>query len=71
MIALPGLFAYYLLVGRLKRYESFLAHLEAVCTQKLYITIRRAAPRGATISHNALIRMAGTGAAAAAEPVPC
>jgi biopolymer transport protein ExbB len=36
VIALPGLFMHYLLVRKLDRYKAFLAHLEAVCTQKLY-----------------------------------
>jgi biopolymer transport protein ExbB len=36
VIALPGLFFHYLLVRKLERYKAFLAHLEAVCTQKLY-----------------------------------
>ncbi|MFA5554884.1 MAG: MotA/TolQ/ExbB proton channel family protein [Phycisphaerae bacterium] len=36
VIALPGLFIHYLLVRKLERYKAFLAHLEAVCTQKLY-----------------------------------
>ena len=36
VIALPGLFMHYLLVRKLERYKVFLAHLEAVCTQKLY-----------------------------------
>lgn len=36
VIALPGLFAHYLLARKLERYKAFLAHLEAVCTQKVY-----------------------------------
>lgn len=41
VIALPGLFAHYLLVRKLERYKTFLAHLEAVCTQKLYKKLHR------------------------------
>lgn len=36
LIALPGLFFQYQLVRKLERYKAFLAHLETVCTQKLY-----------------------------------
>ena len=36
IIALAGLFMHYLLVRKLERYKAFLAHLEAICTQKLY-----------------------------------
>jgi biopolymer transport protein ExbB len=36
VVALPGLFIHYLLVRKLERYKAFLAHLEAVCSQKLY-----------------------------------
>jgi biopolymer transport protein ExbB len=36
VIALPGLFIHYMLARKLERYKAFLAHLEAVCTQKLY-----------------------------------
>ncbi|MCF7954820.1 MAG: MotA/TolQ/ExbB proton channel family protein [Phycisphaerae bacterium] len=36
VIALPGVFAHYLLVRKLERYKAFLAHLETVCTQKQY-----------------------------------
>lgn len=36
VIALPGIFAHYILVRKLQRYKAFLTHLEAVCTQKLY-----------------------------------
>jgi len=41
VIALPGLFMHYLLVRKLERYKAFLAHLEAVCTQKLYKKLHR------------------------------
>ena len=34
VMALPGVFVHYLLVGKLERYKAFLAHLETVCTQK-------------------------------------
>lgn len=36
VIALPGLFFRYQLVRKHERYKTFLAHLETVCTQKLY-----------------------------------
>lgn len=36
VISLPGLFFQYQLARKHKRYKSFLAHLETVCTQKLY-----------------------------------
>jgi biopolymer transport protein ExbB len=36
VIALPGLFFQYQLVRKHERYKAFLAHLETVCTQKLY-----------------------------------
>jgi biopolymer transport protein ExbB len=36
VIALPGLFFQILLARGLERYKAFLAHLETVCTQKLY-----------------------------------
>jgi biopolymer transport protein ExbB len=36
IVALPGLFFQYLLSRRLERYKVFLAHLETICTQKLY-----------------------------------
>lgn len=36
VIALPGLFLQYQLMRRLESYKAFLAHLETVCTQKLY-----------------------------------
>lgn len=41
VIALPGLFFHYILLRKLQRYKAFLAHLEAVCTQKLYKKINR------------------------------
>ena len=40
VIALPGLFMHYMLVRKLERYRAFLAHLEAVYTQKLYKKLR-------------------------------
>jgi biopolymer transport protein ExbB len=36
VIALPGLFFQYQLARKHERYKAFLAHLETVCTQKLY-----------------------------------
>lgn len=36
VIALPGLFFQYQLVRKLQRYKTFLAHLETVCTQRIY-----------------------------------
>ena len=36
VIALPGLFFQYQLVRKYERYKAFLAHLQTVCTQKLY-----------------------------------
>jgi len=36
LIALPGVFFQYQLVRKLERYKAFLAHLETVCTQRLY-----------------------------------
>jgi biopolymer transport protein ExbB len=36
VVALPGLFFQYQLARKHERYKAFLAHLETVCTQKLY-----------------------------------
>ena len=36
VIALPGLLFQYHLARQHERYKAFLAHLETVCTQKLY-----------------------------------
>lgn len=36
VIALPGVFAHYLLVRKLEKYTAFLARVESACTQKLY-----------------------------------
>ena len=36
IVALPGLFFQYQLSRQLERYKVFLAHLETICTQKLY-----------------------------------
>ncbi len=36
IVALPGLFFQYQLSRKLERYKVFLAHLETICTQKLY-----------------------------------
>ena len=36
VIALPGLFFQYQLARKHERYKAFLAHLETVCTQKVY-----------------------------------
>jgi biopolymer transport protein ExbB len=40
IIALPGLFFQYQLARSHDRYAAFLAHLESVCTQKLYTKLR-------------------------------
>ncbi len=40
VIALPGLFFQYQLVRKLESYKAFLAHLETVCTQRLYRRLR-------------------------------
>ncbi len=42
IIALPGLFFQYQLSRQLERYKAFLAHLEAVCTQKQHRTLAAA-----------------------------
>jgi biopolymer transport protein ExbB len=44
IIALPGLFFQYQLSRRLERYRVFLTHLETICTQNLYKTLRKAEP---------------------------
>jgi len=36
VVALPGLFFQYQLTRSFERYKTFLAHLETVCTQKIY-----------------------------------
>ena len=41
LIALPGLFFQYQLIRKHDRYKAFLAHVESVCTQKLYRQLRR------------------------------
>ncbi len=41
VIALPGLFFQYQLALKLEKYKAFLAHLETVCTQKLYKNIHK------------------------------
>jgi hypothetical protein len=43
IIALPGLFFQYQLSRQLDRYKAFLAHLEAICTQKQHKTLNRQA----------------------------
>jgi len=44
VIAIPGLFFQYQLSRKFERYRAFLAHLETVCTQRLYRqTTRKAA----------------------------
>ena len=40
IIALPGLFFQYQLSRKLESYKVFLAHLETLCTQKLYKALR-------------------------------
>jgi biopolymer transport protein ExbB len=42
IIALPGLFYQHLLSRKLEGYKVFLAHLETICTQKLYKTLHKA-----------------------------
>lgn len=39
VVALPGIFFQYQLARKHERYKAFLAHLETVCTQKLYKTL--------------------------------
>ena len=41
VIALPGLFFQYQLARKHERYKAFLAHLQTVCTQKLYKQLRQ------------------------------
>jgi biopolymer transport protein ExbB len=41
IIALPGLFFQHQLSRKHERYKAFLAHLETVCTQRLYRQLRR------------------------------
>lgn len=41
VIALPGLFFQYQLVRKHERYQAFLAHLESVCAQAVYRSLRR------------------------------
>jgi biopolymer transport protein ExbB len=41
VIALPGLFFQYQLSRTFERYQAFLAHLEAVCSQAVYRRMRR------------------------------
>ena len=41
VIALPALFFQYQLTRQHERYKAFLAHLETVCTQKLYKKLRK------------------------------
>jgi biopolymer transport protein ExbB len=40
VVALPGIFFQYQLVRKHERYKAFLAHLETVCTQRLYKKLR-------------------------------
>ncbi|MCA8951198.1 MAG: MotA/TolQ/ExbB proton channel family protein [Planctomycetes bacterium] len=40
VIAIPGIFFRYAISRRFEEYRAFLAHLETVCTQKLYRRIR-------------------------------
>ncbi|MBN2584922.1 MAG: MotA/TolQ/ExbB proton channel family protein [Planctomycetes bacterium] len=47
VIALPGLFFQYQLTRKHERYKAFLAHLETVCTQRLYRALKEHAA-GAT-----------------------
>jgi biopolymer transport protein ExbB len=41
IIALPGLFFQHQLSRKFERYKAFLAHLETVCTQRLYRQLQR------------------------------
>ena len=41
IIALPGVFAHYILVRKLEKYKALLAHIETVCTQKQYKKLKR------------------------------
>lgn len=41
VIALPGIFFQYQLARKHERYKTFLAHLETVCTQRLYKALYR------------------------------
>jgi len=41
VIALPGVFFQYQLARKHERYKAFLAHLETVCTQKLYHKLKK------------------------------
>jgi biopolymer transport protein ExbB len=41
IVALPGLFFQYMLSRKLESYKVFLAHLETICTQKLYKTLHK------------------------------
>jgi biopolymer transport protein ExbB len=45
VIALPGLFFQYQLARKHERYKTFLAHLETVCSQKLYRELRAGSRR--------------------------
>lgn len=63
VIALPGLFIHYLLVRKLERYKAFLAHLEAVCTQKLYkqLNKRQSNQSESTYKYQNIINLKSTG----------
>jgi len=50
VIALPGLFFQYQLVRKHERYKAFLAHLETICTQKLYRRLRSKDTQGESAS---------------------
>jgi biopolymer transport protein ExbB len=41
IVALPGLFFQYMLSRKVESYKVFLAHLETICTQKLYKKLRK------------------------------
>jgi biopolymer transport protein ExbB len=47
VIALPGLFFQYQLARKHERYKAFLAHLQTVCTQKLYRRMQQEGSRAA------------------------
>lgn len=52
LIALPGLFFQYQLIRKHDRYKAFLAHVESVCTQKLYRQLRREATSTGKLAAN-------------------
>lgn len=53
VIALPGVFAHYLLVRKLEQYKAFLAKVETACTQKLYKELHQGQTRNANADNAA------------------